>query len=110
MKVLLKNAGYTAGESANPMEDIRSQLAQAKLTDRQLACLALYYFDGMNQREIAERLGIGQRAVAYHINAGLAKLAQCGMTPKRMELEFTPLLQTNINMDALGPDDIKAVF
>jgi len=37
------------------------------LTERQSDVIALYFFEGLNQRQIAERLGISQQSVSEHL-------------------------------------------
>jgi DNA-directed RNA polymerase specialized sigma24 family protein len=39
----------------------------AVLTDRQLAVVRLHFLAGLNQREIAARLGVSQQAVSEHL-------------------------------------------
>lgn len=45
-----------------------------KLTDKQRAVISLYFFDGLNFREIGERLHIGTSAVFDHYQAAIKKL------------------------------------
>lgn len=44
------------------------------LTPRQARCIELYYLADFSQQDIADQLGIGQRVVSQHINAGLSRL------------------------------------
>jgi len=104
---------YVMGESVNAeMQELLAQLRAAKLTDRQLACLSLYYFDGLTQQEIAEQLNIRQQVVSQHIEYGFKKLAALGLEPQRLEMDAPPKIQLMDPraIDALGPDDIKAVW
>ncbi|MBD3241775.1 MAG: sigma-70 family RNA polymerase sigma factor [Chitinivibrionales bacterium] len=39
----------------------------AELTDQQATVVRLYFFEGLNQRQIAERLGITQQSVSEHL-------------------------------------------
>ena len=80
------------------------------LTPKQLKCLAMFYFDGMTQSEIAEALGIDQSRVARHIKRGREKLAKRRMRPHRVERVGGPKLWTMdpSQLDRLGPDDVKA--
>ena len=39
----------------------------AVLTPRQREVIALYFFEGLNQREIAEKLDISQQSVSEHL-------------------------------------------
>ena len=82
------------------------------LTARELQCLAMYYYDGLRQRQIAEALGLKQQTVATYLERGRTKLAERGMNPKRIELVDPPTCKTMdpSQMDRLGPDDVKAVW
>lgn len=56
---------------------IRKEMMQeqlAKLTDRQREVFVLYHQYGYSQREIAEMLGIGQRAVSFRLEAAESKV------------------------------------
>lgn len=53
-------------------ETMQEQLA--KLTDRQREVFVLYHQYGYSQREIAEMLGIGQRAVSFRLEAAESKV------------------------------------
>ena len=57
----------------------RQQLAAAGLSDRQILCMALCFFEGRTQHEIAEQLGTSQPTVYYHIAAGRRRLARAGL-------------------------------
>lgn len=48
--------------------------AMSELTDRQTEVIQLYFYKGMSQEEIAEELGIGQRAVSYSLTGALKKI------------------------------------
>ncbi len=52
----------------------RLYAAMSKLTERQSEVLQLYFYKGMNQEEIGEELGIGQRAVSYSLTGALKKI------------------------------------
>lgn len=52
----------------------RLYAAIGKLTERQQQIIQLYYFKGMTQEEVAEELGITQRAVSYSLDGALKKL------------------------------------
>ncbi len=94
------------------MQEFRAKLRAAKLTDRQLACLSLHYFDGMTYEAIAEQMGIAKQTVCQHIRYGLRKLETLGMVPSRTEFDETPKLKTMepSRLDSLGPADIAAVW
>ena len=58
----------------------------AHLTKDQIDLCAWYYFDGLDQHDIATMLGITQQAVAKRIAAVLRILKERGIPmPKRME-------------------------
>lgn len=44
------------------------------LTDSQHTCITMVFFDGKQQKEVAEILGISRSTVSRHIKAGLQKL------------------------------------
>ena len=52
----------------------RLYAAMSKLTERQMEIIQLYYYKGMNQEEVAEELGISQRAVSYSLEGALKKI------------------------------------
>lgn len=52
----------------------RLYAAMSKLTERQMEIIQLYYYEGMNQEEVAEELGISQRAVSYSLESALKKI------------------------------------
>jgi RNA polymerase sigma factor (sigma-70 family) len=46
--------------------EVRSMMDDL-LTARQREVIALYFFEGLNQRQIAERLGVSQQSVSEHL-------------------------------------------
>lgn len=82
------------------------------LSGRELDCAAMYYFDGLNIREIAEALGVGKPSVQSYLDRCRAKLAQHGLTPRRPERTDLPTIATwdPARLDRLGPDDVKALW
>lgn len=52
----------------------RLYAAMSKLTERQSEIIQLYYYKGMSQEEVAEELGISQRAVSYSLKGALKKI------------------------------------
>lgn len=48
--------------------------AMDKLTKRQMEVIRLYFYKGMSQQAIAQKLGIGRRAVGNCIEGALKKL------------------------------------
>lgn len=65
----IENAEMLADEELQ-----RLYAAMRKLTERQLEIVQLYYYKGLNQEEVAEELGISQRAVSYSLEAALKKI------------------------------------
>ena len=56
--------------------DLRpTEIYLAALTEKQRECVELRY-KGFNQVEIGEMLGVGQRAIAYHLEAAYKKLLE----------------------------------
>jgi predicted DNA-binding protein YlxM (UPF0122 family) len=94
------------------MNKLRKKLRAAGLTDRQLTCLAMYYFDGLTMQDIAEGLELHKTTVSQHIRYGRKKLKSVGMTPTRVERDDTPRMVTMDTdaIDRLGPDDIVAAW
>ena len=58
------------------IEDLKQKLrfALGELTERQLECIKLYYWEGMTQEEIGEELGISQPAVVYRLSSAIARI------------------------------------
>lgn len=52
----------------------RLYAAMNKLTERQSEVIQLYFYKGMTQQEIADELGISQRAVSYVMSGALKKI------------------------------------
>ncbi len=93
------------------MKKLMNQFRKAKLTERQIDVLAMYYFDGFGASEVADRLGLNESTVREHIAAGLKKLRPLGMVPRRVLMEEGQAhVMTNVGMDNIGPDEIKAVW
>lgn len=44
------------------------------LTEQQRTCITMVFFDGKQQKEVAEIIGISKSTVSRHIKAGLQKL------------------------------------
>ena len=58
---------HTRGELARQFATRVEPLLNELLTVQQQAVLRLYFFSGLNQREIAERLGVSQQSVSEHL-------------------------------------------
>ena len=68
--------GQRDDNSAN-RERMKKMLVKAMktaLTDRQMSCLSMYYFDELKTREIAEILGLSQSTVSRHLTAARKNL------------------------------------
>jgi RNA polymerase sigma-70 factor (sigma-E family) len=65
-----------ADEGVGVDDDRRAVAAAlAGLPDRQRACIALRFYDGCSEAEIAELLGISAGSVKTHVHRGMATLA-----------------------------------
>ena len=82
------------------------------LSSRELECLAMYYYDGMRHKAIAQMVGLSRRRIGQILDSGRTKLAERGMTPKRMEAVDQPKIHMMDPhaMDRLGPADVRAVW
>ena len=47
------------------------------VTEKQRRCLLMYYGDGLNMREIGERLGVDKSTVSRNIKRGEKRLQRC---------------------------------
>lgn len=56
-------------------EHRRVAAALRGLSERQRACLALRFYDGLSETQIAEALGISTGSVKTHVHRGMAALA-----------------------------------
>ena len=52
----------------------RLYAAMSKLTERQMEVVQLYFYKGMTQQEIAEKIGIGRRSVGNCLEGALKKI------------------------------------
>ncbi len=64
----------TAVELSIPSEHAEVVVALRRLSERQRTCLALRFYEQLNDAEIATELGLSVGAVSSHIHRGLAKL------------------------------------
>ncbi|MDA1191972.1 MAG: sigma-70 family RNA polymerase sigma factor [Candidatus Poribacteria bacterium] len=60
------------------------EIVATKLTPRQRACVHLYFFEGLTQQEVAERLGISRRVVSQHLFGIVRDGRRVGGALKRM--------------------------
>lgn len=76
-------AAYTremAGDNGGQLDKLRENLSKAlrqDVTDRQRQILLLYYGQGLNMRQIGERLGVNKSTVSRTIQRGEARLRRC---------------------------------
>ena len=82
---------------------------QAKLTKRQIDCLALWCFDGLSLEEIGESLGLSKATVQGHIEEGRAKIEALGLAVPRMDMLEHPEVELRGDMD-ISEDEIKGQF
>ncbi len=77
-----KNAAMEANDQRNTgaqcdeWNEVRAHLDEAinRLSKMQRATVLLYYYNGLNQREVAAEFGISRNAVDIHLRRGLEKL------------------------------------
>lgn len=88
------------------------QLQTAECTQRQLQCLASYYFDGLPKREIARMYRLNHETVRRHISRGLQRLRAVGLSPERRLLDAGSRIATldKEGLDMLSARDVKAVW
>ena len=58
---------YQREDRAKALWPIVRAIMDEALTSRQREVVHLYFFEGLNQREIAEKLGISQQSVSEHL-------------------------------------------
>ena len=58
----------------NSIINERLKIAISKLSLTQKRRIEMYYFEGLSQREIAEKEGISLRAVQYTLNTAISEL------------------------------------
>ena len=56
------------------MKKILKRAIQEELTDRQRACLTMFYLKRMKMKDIAEQLELSPSTVSRHISAAVRKL------------------------------------
>lgn len=68
-KKKLEASLYGSGiQAVELLMDIEFLMKEAKLTDKQLQVVDLYYYNQMTQEEVSNKLGISQQAVLDHLN------------------------------------------
>jgi DNA-directed RNA polymerase specialized sigma24 family protein len=58
------------------LADLATAIEMAKLTDRQGQALRLVYEEDLTQEEAGKRMGIGRRAVGYHIEDAIESISE----------------------------------
>ena len=69
-----------AADNSAEHQFLKRNLARALreyVTSQQRRCLLMYYGDGLNMREIGERLGIDKSTVSRNIKRGERRLQRC---------------------------------
>lgn len=69
-----------AGDNAQELSRLKRNLIRAmqeEITPKQRQALLLYYAEGLNQREIAERLGVDRSTISRTIKRGERRLQRC---------------------------------
>ena len=69
-----------AGDNVQELSRLKRNLIRAmqeEVTPRQRQTLLLYYAEGLNQREIAERLGVDRSTISRTIKRGERRLQRC---------------------------------
>jgi len=67
-------------DNSGELQQIRSNLVHAlqeDVTARQRELLLMYYDEGLNMREIGERLGVDRSTVSRTVKRGEARLRRC---------------------------------
>lgn len=73
-------ARMMAEDNSNQLRQVRQNLVRAlreDVTPRQRELLLLYYDEGLNMREIGERLGLDRSSISRTIKRGEARLRRC---------------------------------
>ncbi len=73
-------ARMMAEDNSNQLRQVRQNLVRAlreDVTPRQRELLLLYYEEGLNMREIGERLGLDRSSISRTIKRGEARLRRC---------------------------------
>lgn len=69
-----------AGDNSEQHSRLKRNLVRAlreDVTDKQRQALLLYYAEGLNMREIGEKLGIDKSTVSRNIKRGERRLRRC---------------------------------
>ena len=69
-----------SGDNSAQHRQLKRNLVRAlqeDVTEKQRRCLLMYYGDGLNMREIGERLGVDKSTVSRTIKRGERRLKRC---------------------------------
>ena len=69
-----------AEDNSAQHQQLKRNLARAlkeEVTEKQRRCLLMYYGEGLNMREIGERLGVDKSTVSRTIKRGENRLRRC---------------------------------
>ena len=58
------------------ISDLREAIRRAELTNKQKQAIRLYYFDGLDQIEVADTLGINRSSVSRSLQLAKKKIAR----------------------------------
>ena len=62
-----RDARHDRSARAQSIRSDLERLIAETLSDRQREVVELYFYEGLNQRQIAERLGISQQVISQHL-------------------------------------------
>jgi predicted DNA-binding protein YlxM (UPF0122 family) len=93
------------------MTDCLQEFNKIGLTKKQKQALSMWYFDGLTQDEIAEKMGITTRSVERLLEKGRKKIKKSGNSLKRRFCTKTrPKLLNFDDIDEQGEDKIIEWF
>lgn len=78
---------HERGERAKALVSRLRDVMDEVLTERQRAVVHLYFFGGLNQREIAERLGVSQQTVSEHLYGKMRNGRTAGGAMRKLRSE-----------------------
>ena len=77
MKMFLSQQYDTGDPRHRRMKELLKAAIRLELTERQKACIRMYYFEKIPVAEIAELLGIRPTTVYKHLNVARRSLKKC---------------------------------
>ena len=78
------NKRHERAERAEALWPTIRSIIDEILTDRQREVIFLYFFERLNQRQIAERLGISQQSVSEHLYGKIRNGRSVGGTLRKL--------------------------